>query len=52
MIDLADDHYDLEIHKAQRLLDWEPAHTLKATLPKMIHHLKADPKKWFQEHEL
>ena len=33
MIDLADDHYDLDISRARTLLGWEPKHSLRETLP-------------------
>lgn len=52
MIDLADDHYDLDISKAKRELDWEPVHKLRNCLPKMVDALKKDPKKWYKEHNL
>jgi len=52
MIDLADDHYELDISKAKELLGWTPKHNLEATLPKMIASLKADPKKWYQQNRL
>lgn len=41
MIDLADDHYALDIARARTLLGWEPRHSLRKTLPKMITALKA-----------
>jgi nucleoside-diphosphate-sugar epimerase len=52
MIDLADDHYALDITKAQRVLGWEPKRSLRHTLPKMISALKADPVKWYRENKL
>lgn len=52
MIDFADDHYDLDISKAQELLKWEPKHSLRSTLPKMIQSLKADPLLWYQKNGL
>lgn len=52
MIDLADDHYELDISRAKQLLGWQPKHSLEATLPKMIDELKADPKKWYQRNHL
>ncbi len=48
MIDLADDHYELDISKAKRLLGWAPKHTLEKTLPIMIEELKKDPEKWYK----
>lgn len=52
MIDLADDHYALDITRARTLLGWEPAHRLIATLPKMVAALKEDPLRWYRENKL
>ena len=52
MIDLADDHYELDISRARTLLNWQPKHSLKDTLPKIVAALKADPLRWYQENKL
>lgn len=52
MIDLADDHYELDISRARDLLGWEPTHSLRATLPAMVAALKADPVRWYRENKL
>jgi nucleoside-diphosphate-sugar epimerase len=52
MIDLADDHYELDISKARAVLGWAPARSLQATLPRMVAALRADPVGWYREHEL
>jgi nucleoside-diphosphate-sugar epimerase len=52
MIDLADDHYALDISRARALLGWEPKHSLRATLPKMVAALKADPPGWYKANKL
>jgi nucleoside-diphosphate-sugar epimerase/uncharacterized membrane protein len=52
MIDLSDDHYALDISRARTLLGWEPRHSLRETLPKMITELKSDPAGWYQENNL
>jgi len=52
MIDLADDHYELDISRARTLLGWEPKHSLKDTLPKMVAALTADPVRWYHENKL
>ena len=52
MIDRANDHYALDITRARTLLDWEPRHTLRQTLPKMVAALQADPFLWYREHGL
>ncbi|MDW7772877.1 MAG: NAD(P)-dependent oxidoreductase [Desulfobulbaceae bacterium] len=52
MIDRANDHYALDITRARTLLDWEPKHTLRRTLPKMVAALKHDPSGWYQQNEI
>jgi nucleoside-diphosphate-sugar epimerase len=52
MIDLADDHYALDITKARTVLGWEPKHSLRRTMPQMISALKSDPVKWYRENKL
>lgn len=52
MIDLADDHYDINISKAKKILDWEPKHSLDQTLPIMIQDLKSDPLAWYKKNGL
>lgn len=48
MIDLADDHYDVDITRAKEYLKWWPKHDLDKTLPIMIDLLKKDPVRWYQ----
>ena len=52
MIDLADDHFALDISRARKLLGWEPKHSLRGTLPKMAAALKSDPKKFYRQNKL
>jgi nucleoside-diphosphate-sugar epimerase len=52
MIDLADQHYPVEIDRARAWLDWEPKHRLRDTLPWMIGRLEQDPKRWFEANGL
>jgi nucleoside-diphosphate-sugar epimerase len=52
MIDLTDDHMEIDISKAKELLGWEPRHSLKTTLPKITDVLKADPKAWYKNNKL
>lgn len=52
MIDIADDHLELDISLAKGLLDWEPKRSLYDTLPIMVKNLKDDPLKWYQEQKL
>ena len=52
MIDLTDDHMEIDISKARELLGWEPKHSLKQTLPKIIASLKKDPEAWLKVNKL
>jgi nucleoside-diphosphate-sugar epimerase len=52
MIDHADDHYAIDSTRARRLLGWEPRHTLRETLPRMVDALKRDPRGWYEENGL
>jgi len=52
MIDLADDHYELDISKAEKVLGWTPQHSLDKTLPIMINDLKNDPIAWYKKNGL
>ncbi|BCA96617.1 vitamin K epoxide reductase [Legionella antarctica] len=48
MIDLASDHYALDISKAEKELDWKPKHRINETLPKIIKALKKDANRWYE----
>jgi nucleoside-diphosphate-sugar epimerase len=52
MIDLADDHFELDVTRAKQLLCWEPRRTLRGTLPLMIQALKADPVAFYRDNQL
>jgi nucleoside-diphosphate-sugar epimerase len=52
MISLADDHYALNISRAERLLGWRPQRSLRETLPRIISALRRDPAGWYREHGL
>lgn len=52
MIDRADGHYELDIDRAKKHLDWQPEHRVMDTLPKMIESLKADPEEWYKNNNL
>lgn len=52
MVDFADDHYELDIGRARKLLDWEPKHSLRQELPTIVGNLKADPARWYRENKL
>ena len=50
MVDLANDHYELDIGKARRQLGWEPKRRLIDTLPRMVEALQRDPSGWYRKH--
>jgi nucleoside-diphosphate-sugar epimerase len=52
MVDIANDHYAIDITRARKLLDWKPQHSLRTTLPKIIDALKADPAAWYRANKL
>jgi nucleoside-diphosphate-sugar epimerase len=52
MIDLADDHYELDVSKAKKILGWAPKKNLEETLPIMIQELKEDPEGWYKKNQL
>jgi nucleoside-diphosphate-sugar epimerase len=52
MIDLADDHYALDITRARNLLGWSPRHSLRDTLPKMVTALKTNPETFYRINKL
>jgi len=52
MIDLATDNFELDITHARTILGWEPKHSVRDTLPKMIPALKADPLAWYRENDV
>ncbi len=52
MIDLADDHYELDISRARNVLGWQPRRSLRDTLPRMVERLRADPAAWYGENKL
>ncbi len=52
MIDLADDHYALDISKAKRVLGWKLQHSLATDLPIMLDKMLQDPEKWYKKNGL
>jgi nucleoside-diphosphate-sugar epimerase len=52
MVQMADDHYELDISRARELLGWEPKHRIKDTLPRIVAALKRDPKAWYEKNDL
>lgn len=47
MIDIADDHYALDITLARKMLGWKPKHYVLDHLPIMLELLKTDPIEWY-----
>ncbi len=52
MVALADDHYELDISRAQALLGWRPQHSLRRSLQSMVARLRADPAAWYKRNKL
>ncbi|MGR3575754.1 MAG: vitamin K epoxide reductase family protein [Sagittula sp.] len=52
MVRMADDHYELDISRAEALLGWRPRHSLRETLPAMVSALKEDPVAWYEANGL
>jgi nucleoside-diphosphate-sugar epimerase/uncharacterized membrane protein len=48
MIDMAEDHYALDISRARDLLGWAPAHRIEDGLANLVDSLKDDPAAWFR----
>ncbi|MGP9800259.1 vitamin K epoxide reductase family protein [Rheinheimera sp. NSM] len=49
LIELASDHYALDISRASQLLDWQPKHAIQKKLPQMVRQLKKDPHAWYKK---
>lgn len=52
MIEIADDHYELEITRAKTTLGWQPKHRVDQAIPKWVQELKTDPVEWYDENKL
>lgn len=52
MIDMANDHYELDISRARHQLGWEPRHRIDETLEVLIGNLQADPRAWYENNAL
>ncbi len=51
-IELADEHYELDVSKARKFLNWIPKRSLKSTYPLWIEELKKEPLAWYHENKL
>ncbi len=52
MVNLAGDHYALDISRANKLLGWEPKHRLLDQLPVIIDSLIKNPDQWYRQNGL
>jgi len=52
MIELADDHYALDISRARELLGWAPRRSLRDVLPRILDDLLEDPARWYRRNDL
>jgi nucleoside-diphosphate-sugar epimerase len=52
MIDRADDHYAIDASRARQALGWRPGRSLRATLPRMVAALKANPAEFYRQNKL
>ncbi|MGE0653810.1 MAG: NAD-dependent epimerase/dehydratase family protein, partial [Alphaproteobacteria bacterium] len=52
MIDMADDHYALDISRAKELLDWSPRHRISDELENLVDALKRDPVGWYRHNRI
>ena len=46
MIDMADDHDEIDISHARKELGWDPKHRLMDEIPRMCQRLRDDPEVW------
>ncbi|WAJ70407.1 NAD-dependent epimerase/dehydratase family protein [Catenovulum adriaticum] len=49
MIDLASQHYHLDITQAKSQLNWKPKHNIYDELETLVKNLKADPPRWYKQ---
>lgn len=52
MIDLASQHYALDIGYAEKTLGWRPQKRLAEVLPQMIKTFLQDPQRWYKAHKI
>ena len=52
MVQLADNHYELDISRAEQLLGWRPEHTLRRSLPAIVGALREDPVRWYKRNKI
>ena len=47
MIDMADDHYELDVSRAEQQLGWRPQRWILDDLEPIVEYLKTDPRAWY-----
>jgi nucleoside-diphosphate-sugar epimerase/uncharacterized membrane protein len=52
MVEMASDHYALDISRARELLGWTPKHRIQDELPKLVDALKRDPHGWYEANDV
>ena len=52
MVDISNDHYELDLSRARKELDWKPKHALRDDVPRILANLKEDPHGWYEENGL
>jgi UDP-glucose 4-epimerase len=52
MVDMADDHSEVDISQARKLLGWKPRHSLRETLPRIVGFLKSNPRDFYKVNKL
>jgi nucleoside-diphosphate-sugar epimerase len=52
MVPLSDDHFELDVSRARKILNWGPQHTLRETLPIITRHLKHDHGTWYRRNKI
>lgn len=52
MMEIASDHYALDVSRAHELLGWAPKHRIQDELPKMVAVLKRDPPAWYKANQV
>lgn len=52
MIDLSEDHYELDISRARKYLGWQPQHSLRDELPTLMSRFKEDPEHWYKVNKI
>ncbi len=52
MIDIADDHFELDISRAKKILDWQPKHKVIDCIKLWADELKKEPLAWYDENKL